>query len=144
MRRAITFAAATLATAVFGVFGAGPALAHECFVANRSAQGNAAVSAHSAAWDTITPEFLFGFIIPLTGDDFTCAVEAWNSNPDLPPYIVVGAKQAQGQEGVIAENNPNFAEGKASDGSGIDHAEETFGPAIGAIFATCGIAPPDA
>src|SRR3954451_3913210 len=42
---------------------AGPAAAHECFVASRSAQGNASVAAHSAAWgevslDTILTQFI--------------------------------------------------------------------------------------
>ena len=62
---------------------------------------------------------------------------AWNANPDLPPYFVVGAKQAVGQGGVIAENNPNFATGKTSDGKEIDHNEEAFIPAIGAILGQC-------
>lgn len=122
--------------------GSGSAWAHECFVANRSAQGNASVSAHSAAWFTITPEVLFGEIFGLTGSDFTCAVSAWKANPDLPAYLVVGGKQAVGQGGVIAENNPNMATGLASDGKGIDHAEDVFTPAIMAIFAQCGIQPP--
>jgi hypothetical protein len=117
--------------------GPGAALAHECFVANRSAQGNAAVSANSAAWTTITPEILFNEIIGLPPGPAACAVAAWNANPDLPPYIVVGDKQAVGQDGVIAENNPNFATGKASDGQGIDHGEEAFTPAIGAILGQC-------
>jgi hypothetical protein len=54
-----------------------------------------------------------------------------------------------GQDGVIAENNPaapgpccsagapNFATGKASDGKGIDHGEEAFNSAIGAILGQC-------
>jgi hypothetical protein len=50
---------------------------------------------------------------------------------------VVGDKQAVGQDLVIAENNPNFATGKASDGQGIDHAEEAFDAAIGAILGQC-------
>ena len=131
----------TLATAVAVVgiagLGAGPALAHECFVANRSAQGDAAVSAHSAAWFTLTPEVIFGGIFGLTGDALTCAVDAWNSDPSLPSYLVVGGKQAVGQGGVIAENNPNFVTGLASDGKGIDHAEDVYGAAAFAIVQGC-------
>lgn len=126
-----------VATGALLAAGPGAALAHECFVANRSAQGNASVSAHSAAWTTITPEFLFSVIIPLPTGAAACAVAAWNANPDLPPYVVVGAKQAVGQDGVIAANNPNFATGKASDGQGIEHAEEAFDAAIGAILGQC-------
>ena len=115
----------------------GSAWAHECFVANRSAQGNAAVSQHSGAWLTITPEIIFGEFVGLTGDPLTCAIDAWKANPDLPAYIVVGGKQAQGQGGVIAESNPNMATGKAWDGKGIDHAEDVFGPTIGQIVGEC-------
>jgi hypothetical protein len=129
---AIAAPAVAIVTASSGI-----AWAHECFVANRSSQGNAAVAAHSAAWTTVTPEMIFGDFIGLQGDAYTCAVAAWKSNPDLPSYLVVGGKQAVGQGGVIAENNPNFATGKASDGSGIDHAEDVFGPAIGQILAAC-------
>jgi hypothetical protein len=130
-------------TAGLMLVAAGGASAHECFVAKRSAQGNASVSAHSAAWFTITPEILFGEFIGLTGDDLSCAVDAWNANPDLPAYIVVGGKQAVGQGGVIAENNPNMeAKGLGSNGTGIEHAEDVFTPAIGEILASCGIAPP--
>jgi hypothetical protein len=64
-------------------------------------------------------------------------VNAWKADPSLPATIVVGGKQAVGQGGVIAENNPNFATGKGSDGKGIDHAEDVFGPAVGAILAQC-------
>jgi hypothetical protein len=139
--RALRYTARTTAvaavTAGLVVAASGSAWAHECFVANRSQQGDAAVSAHSAAWFTITPEFLFSEIIPLSGDAFTCAVNAWKTDPSLPPYLVVGGKQAVGQGGVIAENNPNFASGKASDGQGIDHAVEVFGPTIDAIVARC-------
>jgi hypothetical protein len=125
------------ATAGIVVAASGGAWAHECFVANRSQQGNAAVSAHSAAWFTITPEILFGELIGLQGGALTCAVNAWKADPSLPAYIVVGGKQAVGQGGVIAENNPNFASGLASNGRGIDHAEDVYGPAVGAILAGC-------
>ena len=136
-RRAVR--AVAIAIPALSIFAAssGMAWAHECFVANRSSQGNAAVSAHSGAWATVTPEIIFGQFIGLKGDAYTCAVAAWKSNPDLPSYLVVGGKQAVGQGGVIAENNPNFASGKASDGSGIDHAEDVFGPAIGQILGAC-------
>ena len=113
-----------------------PALAHECFIANRSAQGNAAVSANSQAWFTITPEILFGEFIGLTGDTLTCAVDAWKADPSLPPYIVVGGKQAQGSDGVIMGKNPNLAT-KAADGKGVDHAAEVYDPTIGAIIGAC-------
>jgi hypothetical protein len=133
-----TLSVAGLAGAIVVAGPAGAALAHECFVANRSAQGNAAVSENSAAWSTITPEILFTEIIPLPAPVAACAIAAWKADASLPAYIVVGGKQAVGQGGVIAENNPNFAaKGLASDGKGIDHAEDVFGPAVEAIIAGC-------
>lgn len=137
MRGVTRTAAVVAATGGLLMAGPGAALAHECFVANRSAQGNAAVSAHSAAWFTITPEVLFGEIIGLEGAPYDCAVAAWKADSSLPAYVVVGGKQAKGQDYVIAESNPNFATGKASDGKGIDHAEDVYGPAVGAIVASC-------
>jgi hypothetical protein len=133
-----TLSVAGLAGAIVAAGPAGAALAHECFVANRSAQGDAAVSEHSAAWVTITPEVLFTEIIPLPAPVAACAIAAWKADAALPDYIVVGGKQAVGQDGVIAENNPNFtAKGLASDGRGIDHAEDVYGAAVEAIIAGC-------
>ena len=129
------------AVAFGGVVGlvllAGPAAAHECFVANRSAQGNAAVGAHSAAWmevslDTILTEFI-GVPQPVAD-----CVEANAEQFGLPSTFVFGGKQAVGQDGVIAERNPNFsAKNLASDGKGIDHAEDVYGEAVGAAIGFC-------
>jgi hypothetical protein len=132
-----TLSVAGIAGAIVVAGPAGAALAHECFVPNRSAQGNAAVSENSAAWFTITPEILFTEIIPLPAPVAACAIAAWKADASLPDYIVVGGKQAVGQGGVIAENNPNFSTGLASDGKGIDHAEDVYGPAVEAIIAGC-------
>lgn len=134
MRRALGLGVATVALTLVG---SSTAWAHECFVANRSDQGNASAAVHSQAWTAITPEILFSVIVPLTGDAYDCAVEAWKANPQLPDYVVVGTKQAHGQGGVIAENNPNFAVGKASDGKGIDHAEDVYTASIGEIVGFC-------
>ena len=102
--------AASVAVVTGAMLAAGPgaALAHECFVANRSAQGNAAVSANSAAWFTITPEILFGEIFQLSGAPLTCAVDAWNADSSLPSYIVVGGKQAVGSGGVHRREQPEL------------------------------------
>jgi hypothetical protein len=129
---------AVIAGAVGAVLlAAGPAAAHECFVANRSAQGNAAVAAHSAAWDLVSLDTVLTQFIGLPQGLADC-VEANASSFGIPSSFVFGAKQAVGQEGVIAENNPNMsAKGLSSNGQGIDHAEDVYGPAIGAAIGSC-------
>ena len=123
--------------AVISIAGVGSAWAHECFVANRSAQGNAAVGAHSAAWDEVSLHTVLTEFIGLP-DDLAACVEAGAPAAGVPSSFVFGGKQAQGQGGVIAENNPNFSlKGLASDGKGIDHGEEAYGPAIGGLIAEC-------
>ena len=110
---------------------AGPALAHECFVANRSAQGNASVGAHSAAWSAVSLDTVLTQFIGVPQPVADCVV-AHAGDFGLPTSFVFGGKQAVGQGGVIAENNPNFAaKGLSSNGQGIDHAEDVYGAAIG-------------
>ncbi len=124
-------------SAVVLITGAGSALAHECFVANRSAQGNAAAGSHSAAWETVTLHTILTEFIGLPSDLAAC-VEAKAPAAGLASSYVFGGKQARGQDGVIAENNPNFdLKGLASDGKGIDHGEDALGPIIGALIGEC-------
>jgi hypothetical protein len=116
---------------------AGPAAAHECYVANRSAQGDAAVAAHSAAWSEVSLDTILTVFIGVPSSVAAC-VEANAATFGIPTSFVFGDKQAVGQENVIAENNPNFAaKGLASDGKGIDHAEDVYGEAIGAAIGLC-------
>ncbi len=119
LRKRLTVFGATVAGVV--MLASGTAGAHECFVANRSAQGNAAVAAHSAAWEEVSLDTVLTVFIGVPQGVADCVV----ANADtygLPTSFVFGGKQAVGQGGVIAENNPNFtAKGLASDGQGIDH-----------------------
>jgi hypothetical protein len=129
-----TAAALTALTITAG----GSAWAHECFVANRSAQGNAAVGAHSAAWDEVSLNTIVTVFLGQS-DAVAACVEAAAPGAGLPSSFVFGGKQAQGSGGVIAENNPNFsAKGLASDGQGIDHAEDVYGPAVFGLIINCG------
>ncbi len=115
----------------------GTAGAHECFVANRSAQGNAAVAEHSAAWEEVSLDTVLTVFIGVPQGVADCVV----ANADtygLPTSFVFGGKQAVGQGGVIAENNPNFtSKGLGSNGQGIDHGEDVYGPGIGAAIGAC-------
>ena len=119
---------------------AGPATAHECFVANRSAQGNAAVGAHSAAWEAVSLDTILTQFIGLPQPLADC-VETNADAYGIPLSFVFGAKQAVGQDGVIAEKNPNFtAKGLSSNGKGIDHAEDVYLASIGAAIEFCSAA----
>jgi hypothetical protein len=116
---------------------AGPAAAHECFVANRSAQGNAAVAAHSSAWEEVSLDRVLTEFIGVPQDVSDCVV-AKASTYGIPTSFVFGGKQAVGHDGVIAEHNPNMeAKGLAANGKGIDHAEEAYGAALFAAIESC-------
>ena len=116
---------------------AGPAAAHECFNASRSARGNASVGAHSAAWQEVSLDTVLTQFIGVPQPVADC-VEAHAADFGLPTSFVFGDKQAVGQGGVIAENNPNLTtKGLGSNGKGIDHGEDAYGPAIGAAIGSC-------
>jgi len=123
------------ATAGLLIATAGAASAHECFVANRSDRGNAAVAAHSAAWEEVSLEFIVTVFLGQTQEVADCVVAA---APDagIPTSFVFGGKQAVGTEGVIMENNP--VDGRTSDGRGIDHAEDVYGAAVVGLIFACG------
>jgi hypothetical protein len=130
---------AVVAGAVAVLLVAGPAAAHECFVANRSAQGNASVGAHSAAWAQVSLDTVLTQFIGVPQSVANC-VEANAAQYGIPSSFVFGDKQAVGQDGVIAERNPNMtAKGLSSNGQGIDHAEDAYGPSIGAAIGACSI-----
>ena len=119
------------------VVSAGAASAHECYVANRSAQGNTAAGSYSEAWESVTLDTILTQFIGVPAPVATC-VEAKAAEAGVPSEFVFGGKQAVGQGGVIAENNPNFdAKGLAADGQGIDHAEDTLGPILFPLIEEC-------
>lgn len=124
-----------VATAALLIASAGAASAHECFVANRSDQGNAAVGSHSAAWQEVSLEFIVTAFLGQTQEVADCVVAA---APDagVPTTFVFGGKQAVGSEGVIMESNP--VAGLTSDGRGIDHAEDVYGAAVVGLIFACG------
>jgi len=126
---------ALAATLALLIATAGAASAHECFVANRSDQGNTAVGAHSAAWQEVSLEFIVTAFLGQTQEVADCVVAA---APDagVPTTFLFGGKQARGSEGVIMENNP--VDGLTSDGRGIDHAEDVYGEAVVGLIFACG------
>ena len=131
----ISIAAAGSAFALAAV--AGPAAAHECFNASRSAQGNASVGAHSAAWDEVSLDTVLTQFIGVQQSVADCVV-LHAGDFGLPSSFVFGGKQAVGQDGVIAAHNPNLStKGLGSNGKGIDHGEDVYGPALGQAIGSC-------
>jgi len=123
------------ATAALVIVSAGAASAHECYVANRSSQGNAAVAAHSSAWQVLTLDFVVTQFLGQSQEVADCVVAA---APDagVPTEFLIGGKQAVGSDGVIMENNPNGW--LATDGRGIDHAEDVYAETIIGLVLSCG------
>ena len=127
--------AATLALTVglIGV-GAGAASAHECYVANRSAQGNAGAS-NSANWYTLHLEELFR-----SGHEFL-------GGPALTDAQVQTALAMAAEQGVpssftlferftIPRSQAELEQvsSASSDGKGIDHFFVKYGDTIVGIF----------
>ena len=134
-RPARRLAGSLVVTTALLIASAGAASAHECYVANRSESGNAAVGAHSAAWQEVSLEFIVTVFLGQTQEVADCVVAA---APDagIPTTFVFGGRQAVGTEGVIMESNP--VDGLTSDGRGIDHAEDVYGEAVVGLIFACG------
>ena len=122
-------AAGVLAITVLGG-SAGAALGHECYIANRSAQGDAG-ALHSGAWTRITLADIFGFVNQFVGGPSLSAsqiqwavAEAVDQGLPVSGWVVRADK-------TIGENskNPNLANGK-----GLDHLADTFGPQLVGIY----------
>jgi hypothetical protein len=110
--------------------GAPAVLGHECYIANRSAQGDAG-ALNSSAWAPITLADIFGFIHLIVG------------GPALTPSQIAWAVDTAVAQGLPADgwvirsditigegsSNPNLADGK-----GLDHLADAYGPQIVAIY----------
>lgn len=126
--------ALALALSVFAFTGAGAALAHECFNANRSAKGNEGAD-HSPMWLTLDLEVL-AEDIQLTEaqtEEFLDAAE--EAGVPFSFTIFIGNK-------TIGENAAGFLDGgREADGKGIDWFFEAYGPTLFGII--CGDVDPD-
>jgi len=110
-------------------------LGHECYIANRSVQGDAG-ALHSARWARLSLGDIFGFINqfvggdPLTPDQITWAVNAAIAQGLPADGWVVRSDKVIGE----GSKNPNLANGK-----GLDHLADAFGPQlIGIYYAALG------
>ena len=122
VRRLLIGAVAAVASLVLT---AGVASAHECYISNRSAQGNQQAGTNSAVWEILTVADLANFAPP--GTDTACFAAYWTSHGGPASFTVRSDK-------TIGENssNPNLANGK-----GLEHAEDVFGPLFGAAVEAC-------
>ena len=119
------FASVVLATAAVLVM-ASSAFAHECFIANRSAQGNANVT-HSSRWVTLNVAgFAHSPDFPPTVDP-ECFIDYWTSHGGPEGFTVRIDKTIGG-----GSHNPNLG-----NGSGLDHIEDAYGALLGAGLAAC-------
>jgi len=128
-----TAATLALTTALVSV-GVGAASAHECFIANRSAQGNAGAS-NSSNWYTLQLEELYRtghFFLggdPLTEEQVQTAL-SMTREQGVPLRFTVFEKF------TIPRSIGDLEEitSKSSDGKGVDHFFVSYGDAIAGIF----------
>ena len=103
---------------------AGAALAHDCFVVNRSAQGSAG-AAHSGKWSSFTlKQALSEFL----------NVPAANVQAAYDEAVAAGIPKAFATrtDTVLLEGTAADANGRTADGKGIDHFSES--PIIAKLF----------
>lgn len=116
----------------------GSAFAHDCYIANRSDQGDAGASS-SQAWYTVDiqaellqPLVDTGFWTQQQDDCVVATATALGADLTFTTHV----KGANGLDGVIGSANPN--EGWGSDGKGIDEVDETILPLLVQAADTCG------
>ena len=122
------------------VMGSGAAaLAHECFNASRSDQGNAMAGSRSQAWFTLRiADAIAGDVEAgaYSAADGACILAAYTET-GAPLSFTVHVKGVTGQDGVIGLHNKN--EDLYVNGKGIDHFFDAYGWAIFGAFDQCGV-----
>ena len=124
MRKRFVTVLAMSAVAVLGT--SGTAYAHECYIANRSAQGNAGAT-HSGRWVTDTVQDFAHSPGLQPGVDPDCFVNYWLSHGG-PESFTVRSDKTIGEGSA----NPNLANGK-----GLEHIEDAFGGLLGEAAEAC-------
>ena len=110
--------------------GAPTVLGHECFIANRTAQGDAG-ALNSGSWARITLADIFGFINQFVGGPaLTSSQIAWAVNTAVAQGLPADGWVVRSDK-VIGEgsSNPNLANGK-----GLDHLADVYGPQLVGIY----------
>jgi hypothetical protein len=120
-------ASAALAVAAVLVM-ASTAFAHECFIANRSAQGDLKAT-NSSRWVTVAvADFVNSPDFP-PGVDPDCFLDYWSSHGG-PDSFTVRSDKTIGE----GSQNPNLG-----DGRGVDHIEDAYGSLLGAGLGACAL-----
>lgn len=110
---------------------AGATLAHECFVANRSSQGNLGAGTHSKAWIYVDLAGLAAFLSdpsdpnalpPLSDGQLAYFVQrAQELGVPADIALFVGGRPKTGGFTIAGEAAGFIANGKGADGSGLEH-----------------------
>jgi len=118
--------------------GATGAAAHECYIANRSDQGNMSAGSNSQAWFTIVvaDEIQGGVGGGYDQTQADCWAAAYAAT-GAPSSFTVHVKGVVGQDGTLIEHNPNSW--LTSNGSGVDHVFDAYGAQLFGSAASCGI-----
>ena len=127
MRR--TFIGLILAGSLLGAT-APVALGHECYIANRSAQGDAG-ALHSGNWTRLSLADIFSFVNQFVGGPaLTASQVTWAATEAVAEGLPAGGWVVRSDK-VIGEgsSNPNLADGK-----GLDHLGDTYGPQLISIY----------
>jgi len=129
-------------------------LAHDCYNASASAQGALSKAEHSQTWvlaldvreaiSTGGSGFFPPGSLPILDACQQQAFLAAYAQTGLPLVFSTGGRQAVGQGGVIAGNNPNMDTTLGGNNRGIDHFDVTgntilaaLGDGYNAAFASC-------
>jgi hypothetical protein len=140
--------AAVLAVAVASLTLAGGALAFDCIRVSSSLQGlqQSTRSGNWVAFDMTgggVAQLLSFFEVSLLPDDLSCVQTAYLAS-GAPKYFALGIGVAGGRTGhgpgVLALNAPD---GVLSNGTGIDHLDDTVIPALIGAFGACGLEVPE-
>ena len=121
---------------------AGPALAHECYIVNRSDTGNEMAGAKSQAWYTVDLHDELASAVDqgeISGEQATCIAEKLTSD-GVPLTFTILVGGARGSDGLLIGNNPN--EWLVSDDKGVDHFFDKYGMDFFMAFEFCGAAFP--
>ena len=111
------------------------ALGHECFIANRSAQGDVG-ALHSGNWTRLSLGAIFSFVNQFVGGPaLTSGQITWAVNEAVAEGLPADGWVVRSDK-VIGEgsSNPNLANGK-----GLDHLGDAYGrQLVGIYFAALG------
>ena len=140
-RFALICGVAALALAV-----SGSAFAFDCMRVSSSLQGLQQSAGHSGNWLLFdmtdggggVAQVLDFFEISATSEQIACFQAAYDEAPGVPTYFAIGIGVAGGHSGhgpgVLAHNAPDKV---LTNGTGIDHFDDTVLPVFEAAAPTC-------